>query len=365
MTFVLETPNIKIITRKNDKNAFLNTWAKYIEVNTASYKYLPLYVDFMLGYIKNIVSDESFVIVRDNTPVAIAFLPVEQIDNKNLISLCGDYTIAPLAINNNIEKTVFDYILYVAKEYNVQSIKFLIDPLIVEYTNKFNHLIKYGFVDTSSSDGLMDMRPDKEEIWKNIRKSYKPLINGILKNPEYEIVKIDAKNPDYDVHEKYRELHHKCSGRITRAKSTFDAQFEMLKNDLGSIFGLKKNGVFIGFNYFLHYQKTAVYYSASDDPDYENFKIPTYHALLWVATEYYKERGFEFMQYSNPCGYAKASGFDDYLDEKQLRISSFKIGMGVNVVPFFRGVRYFNKELFLEDLNKFKNEVEKSINESI
>ena len=131
------------------------------------------------------------------------------------------------------------------------------DPLILEYTDKFNTLLEYNFVDTSTTDCLIDLKLEEKDLWKNLRKSYKGLINSILKNDEFEIVIVDKNNADYELHELYRELHAKCAGRITRVKETFDKQFEMLENDCASLIGLKYKNKFIGFNYFFHFQKTG------------------------------------------------------------------------------------------------------------
>jgi hypothetical protein len=131
----------------------------------------------------------------------------------------------------------------------------------------------------------------------------------------------------------------------------------MLKNDQASLFGLKYKDKFIGFNYFFHYQKTVVYMSGADDPEYENSKIPIYHTILWSSFLYYKERGFDFMQFSQPCGFNKVDGFDDYLDQKQINISHFKRGMGTEMRTLFRGIKYYDKELLEKDLKEFKEKV--------
>jgi hypothetical protein len=308
-------------------------------------------------YSDTLLLDRSFVAVEENKCVGVCFLPIENIQGTISISLAGGYTIAPLSINERVEKELFSEIDAISREHNVSLIKFYLDPLIIEYQDKFNHLRKYHYIDSSSSDCLVDLTVNEDMLWSNIRKSYKPLINGILKNNDFEIVIIDRKSSDYTVHEQYRELHRKCSGRETRIKTTFDKQFEMLENDNASLFGLKYKGNFIGFNYFFHYQKTVVYASGADDPEYETSKIPIYHPILWSAIQYYKERNFEFIQFSQPCGYSKVAGFDDYLDEKQLNISLFKRGLGATTTPLFRGIKYYNQNLFLQDIQKFQEKI--------
>jgi hypothetical protein len=178
-----------------------------------------------------------------------------------------------------------------------------------------------------------------------------------MKSEDFEIIIIDQNSADYELHELYRAMHAKCAGGVTRVKETFDKQFEMLENDFASLIGLKYKDKFIGFNYFFHFQKTVIYASGADDPEYENSKIPIYHVILWNAIKYYKQREFDFIEFSQPCGYNKINGFNDYLDEKQINISHFKRGMGTKMIPAFRGVKYLDEELFLDDVEILKNKI--------
>jgi len=350
---------VLIIYKNDSKEEFLKRWNEYINNNLSSYKYTILNLEYFLLYSKYLIYDKSFIVIENNKCVGICFLPIEETKRIVTVSISDGYVFLPLSTEKRIEKEIFKEIEKICVEYKIQKVNFSIDPLILEYKDKFNTLLEYGFVDTSTTDCLIDLKLEEQDLWKNLRKSYKALINSILKNDEFEIVIIDKDNIYYKLHELYRELHAKCAGSATRVKETFDKQFEMLENDNASLIGLKLNGNFIGFNYFFHFQKTVIYASGADDPEYENSKIPIYHVILWNAIKYYKERGFDFMEFSQPCGYNKVNGFNDYLDEKQINISHFKRGMGTKMVPAFRGIKYFNKSLLLDDVDKFKEKVEK------
>jgi len=348
---------MQIIYKEDNIELFLRNWQEYIDNNLVSYKYTFLNIEYFILYSKYLIKDKSFVIIENNKCVGICFLPIEKIETIVSISISNSYVFAPLTINKRIEKKIYETIELIIQEFDIQKINFALDPLILEYKDRFNYLLEYGFVDTSTSDCLIDLKLEEKKLWTNLRKSYKALINSILKNEEFEIVIIDKKNSSYELHEIYRELHAKCAGGATRVKETFDKQFEMLENDCASLIGLKYNSKFIGFNYFFHFQKTVIYASGADDPAYENSRIPIYHVILWKAIQYYKKREFDFIEFSQPCGYNKINGFEDYLDEKQINISHFKRGMGTKMVPAFRGVKYFDKYLFLKDIKKFKDKV--------
>lgn len=349
---------MEIVYKQNNEELFLKKWQEYLDNNQVSYKYLLLNLEYFFLYSKNLIDDKSFVILENNKCVGVAFVPIEKNIDIISISIANGYVFAPLSNTKRIEKMIYEEINKICLENNIDKINFAIDPLIEIYKkHNFNTLLEYGFVDTSTTDGLINLKLEEKDLWKNLRKSYKALINNILKNDEFEIIIIDKPNSSYEIHKLYRELHAKCAGGITRVKETFDKQFEMLEKDYASLIGLKYNGKFIGFNYFFNFQKTVIYASGADDPEYENSKIPIYHVILWNAILYYKQRNFDFIEFSQPCGYSKVQGFNDYLDEKQINISHFKRGMGTKMIPAIRGIKYINNDLFLEDIEKFKNKV--------
>lgn len=345
---------MQIIYKKVNIDYFNKYWENYLSDSLASYKYLLLNLDYFLLYSNNLIADESFVIIENKKCVGICFLPIEKINGICSISISGGYVFSPLSTSKRVEKNIFIEIDNIVSKLNIQKILFALDPLILEYKEKFNSLLKYNYIDTSTTNCLVDLRISEKELWRNLQKSYKSLINKVLKSNSFEIVIIDSSKADYIIHENYRKLHYRCSGRATRSKETFDKQFEMLENDYASLIGLKYNGEYIGFNYFFHFKKTVIYASGSDEPEYENSKIPIYHTLLWNAILYYKKRNFHFIEFSQPCGYSKIQGLNDYLDEKQLNISHFKRGMGAKMVPSFRAIKYMNTDLFEQDIELFR-----------
>jgi hypothetical protein len=79
--------------------------------------------------------------------------------------------------------------------------------------------------------------------------------------------------------------------------------------------------------------------------------------MLWTAIEHYHSKKYQSLELSQPCGYNEINGFLDYLDKKQKNISSFKRGMGANMTSFYRGIKYFNQDLLIRDIDHFKDQV--------
>lgn len=343
---------MEIIFKKAKPKLFWQKWNEYLKNNIASYQYLPNFLNYMLYYSKNLYVDESFVLIQDKKPLAICFLPIEKNIHYKTITIANDYVCSPLANNKKIEKQVYNIIEKIAKKEKIAIIKFYLEPLIMEYANKFSCLQKYGYINSSSISCLLDLRQEKKELWLNLRKSYRGIIKKLLENKDFKLVIIDKDNVNFLVHEKYRKLHRLCAGKITRVKKTFDYQFKMLKDDNAIIIGLQYKKRFIGFSYFFHYNKTAIYASGVDNPTYNRF--PLYHIMIWQAINYYKKRGLEFIQLPGSGAYNLVNGFDDYFDQKLLNIAFFKRGFEGKMVPFPRGIKYYNKNKLREDLKIFR-----------
>jgi hypothetical protein len=168
---------------------------------------------------------------------------------------------------------------------------------------------------------------------------------------------MDRSNADYDLHEEYRMLHHKCAGGETRPKESFDQQFERLKAGQAVLFGLKYKQKNIAFSYFDYNADKAIYFSGADDPDYARF--PIYHALIYSAMIYFKRIGVRYLDPEQPA--CPSVQQDYYPDDKQLNIAFFKRGFGGYFMENFRGIKYFSRELFKKDMKYFEKNYLKNI----
>ena len=347
--------DLEFIYFNENNNLFFHLWDQYVTTHIVSYRYSVLVYKYLIAYSPLIIKNLSFVVKQNDKVLGICFLPIENIDGINMISHGGGFVMSPLAENDKIFESIMNKVDEIATKENCQKINFYLEALMMEYQNKYNYLKKYGYIDISSSDTIVDLRISKEELWQNIRKSYKSLINAALKSRDgLELCIYNSENITYDIFEHYRMLHEKCSGRVTRPKATFDIQYDLVKNDQAILVFLKKNNLIVGASYFSHYGKTAIYFSGADDPDFSELAI--HHPILWTAMQYYKDLGIEFMSFSSPAGFNEIDGFMDLYTKKQVNIANFKRGMGANMGPLFRGVKYLNKELLLEDIDIFKTQ---------
>ena len=346
----------KVIFKQNNEKEFWSHWQEYVLENKVSPKYLKTYIEPLVVVSKAnglLTEDKSFVYLENNKVVACVFLPIEKDSIK--IECDGDFVLAPLCKNKNIEKKVFNLIDEVAKENKVTKAMLHIDPLErKEYS--FNYLQKYNYLASSILVYFIDTRQGKD-LLSLCREGCRKLIRPLLKDKDFSVFYIDKDNPDKKVHELYKQLHHKCAGRVTRPQWTFENQFEELKQGNAALFGLKYKNKEVAFCYFSYNANKALYSSGADDPDYD--KMPLYHLLIFYAMEYFQKKGIDFIDVGQPS--SPSPQFFYYPDEKQLKIALFKRGFAGEYAEDLRGIKYFSKQKFEQDIKNFSQDYGKTI----
>lgn len=328
-------------------------YQRFLEENdNVSWNYLPEFVEYQKVYAsEKFVEDLSFAVVENNRAVSIAPLFLEKSMDVLQFSSGGEYLRAPLfsrkidnSFRKKIERAVFSEIDRIGHSHNIEKILFLLDPLAECFDH--NYLTEYGYLDTSLATAIIDLKNSREQLWKNLRKSFQAIINKTSKMFAIEVY--DHANCPFDIHEKYRLLHHKAAGRVTRNLKTFEIQYGMLKNDHASLICLKHHQDYVAFSYFFHHQRSVYYGSSSDDPDFKT-DLPLEHAILWAAVEDHKKRNHEAFE----IGWQHfGEQVFDHPSKKDLSISFFKRGFGGETKPLYRGIKYFTKRRLSEDLNK-------------
>jgi len=346
---------MKLLFKKDNKQLFEKNWNSFIKQSLVSYNYTLLKNKYSLSYISNLTDDLSFIYTENNKAKGITFLPVEKKGKIKTISIREGYVPKPFALNKRIEKIIFKKIDILSKKHNIALIKFYIDPLLTYKKQNHNSLLKYGFVDSSSTDCIIDLKKPQEVLWSNLRESHKRNIKKIKKDKSFAIEIVDYKKLNKKTHDLYEKLHHKCAGKVTRNKNTFDLQYEMLKKDRAAIFCLKYKKKYIGLLYFFHFKNGVCYASGADDPKFDHF--PIYHITIWNACKYYKKRGLRLLKLSGPNGFNEIDGFNNYFSQKQINIGHFKRGFKGEIITAYRGIKYYDKKELLKDINNFKKEI--------
>ena len=127
------------------------------------------------------------------------------------------------------------------------------------------------------------------EIKKNVRKSYKSLINWGYSNFEFKI--ISAENPNKELFIEFMKFHRKVAGKITRGDSSWLIQNSMIEaSEAFALIGFYQNNLIaaslVNYSDFEAYYAVGVY-----DRDLMAKGIPIGHGLLFKSIEIAKNFG--------------------------------------------------------------------------
>ncbi len=348
------------------KNNFTKLWDEVLsKAPYASPFYSSLFRKYSLYYAKKYLQkDLSFIVLHDNDPVAICPLFLEKNKGVECFSYAASYLRAPIIrmdigrhLRKKIEYEIFQRIDFLAKKNKVAKHMVMMDPLCeIRKNNFYNYFLEYGYLDSSIATQIVDLSKDKKQLWNDVRRRYKALINKTKRI--YQVCIFDYNNPDKKAHDLYKEMHMKgAKNDFIRLPETYEIQFKQLMADEAMLLGLKYKGSFVGFSYFVHLNKTAYYASAARDLVLDR-KVPLEHLILWEAIQYYKKRKFAFFE----LGWQQfCSQIFDKVTTKNIDIANFKKGLGGFTFEIFRGVKFYSETLFKKEISLAIQDISREI----
>lgn len=276
-------------------------------------------------------SDSSYI---NKTPYYTFYAPILSKDD-NVESGFLSYLPLPSLIGYASDKSIKKEMkIYLEKILNLGSQRIALrqDPLVNYDHQIIKSLLQEDFTPNIFYTSIIDLTLSKDELWQNIRKSYRSLINSLIKDVDYSLVIVDKDNNlkcIYDWINLYLKLVER-SGRKT-SKEQFINIEQSIKNDSGYLYLLYKDDELVsGVN--MNYSNGIANYSASGThPDYEH-KNYFSHYLLWAAINDLKIRNYKKLE-MGPIFYDNIENFYPH-SEKELSISDFKLGMGGELTPF-------------------------------
>lgn len=172
---------------------------------------------------------------------------------------------------------------------------------------------------------MIDLKAQESHIKSNIRRSYKSCISWGLR--EIEITLMSAKNANWEDFEKFKHLHHLCAGRKTRSDSTWERQFESIKN--GSSFCIlgKQGDELLTAGLFSYSYSHCSYASSASRRDM--FDKPLFHCVMWKAILHAKILNLKYFEVGEQYSYDSYSS----MTEKEKNIAKFKAGFGGDSFP--------------------------------
>lgn len=249
----------------------------------------------------------------------------------------------------DVQKRAFAYIDELADRLKIVRASFRMSPLASSFWNttppRINPLLKSGFSDISLATQVIDLSQDEKGLLREMRKGHRADITRAERILQATVLDTDTTTPE--AFERYRLLHRKAAGRVTRPLATFQMMYDWIRDGLAILSVASLNGKDVGFGLVSVYKDGAYYSSSCDDPEYNN--LPIGHILQWRAIQWLKRhsiRRYEIgLQFYSSQPHAIVS-------EKESNISFFKRGFGGDAVPLWRGERFYDKQYCLTILKE-------------
>ena len=179
---------------------------------------------------------------------------------------------------------------------------------------------------------MIDLAKTEQDLKKEIRKSFKSLINWGQSNLELMLISHNnISDQAYEEFMKFRELHFVCAGRRTRSRETWDIQYKCIEE--GTIFAILGywNGQMVTGGLF-NISDNYVYYANSASAR-DLFDKPMFHSVMWKAIRYSKDIGASLFDVGEI--YFNCQSHFPQISDKELGISKFKAGFGGQIKPIF------------------------------
>ena len=347
---------MEIIRKKDNSLLFKELWNTFIKNNeVASNCEIQKIEYYLITNKEHIVSDESFVLTdKSKKCLAICFLPIYSKPEFNYID-----GLAPISTKNKHLVKSFEYIEDVARSNNVAKIELSIDICFSQYGLwRHNYLRNYGYLDVSSNSHIFYLDKTPDDLFLQFNASTRKIIRKFERENNHKIVVYNNKNITKSVFLNYKKYHKICAGYQTRSDDSFDSMLELIRTKKSVLIELTYQNKVVGYLLLFLQYPFADMVSMANLPEYEE-SVPIYRLLLWQAIQFCSN--YKLLIGGFPAGHSLVDGFKSYIDEKQLKISQYKTFVGFNSIQVFKGVKYFNEQVMIDEISVFKEKIKKSI----
>jgi len=334
----IQKTGTKLINCSHEK--FKDLW---LEFNSVNNEILPINYSFETYEYQNAYFSEqenfedwSKILLIKDRPIAL--WPIFRLNNKYTMyggDLCMPFFSKniPIKVQEQLSNEIINgYIKFLLTEYpislkfNIQS-TFISEVLSLSYSSGFQPII--GF------EQLVNLEDSIDNIFTQIRKSYKSLINQSQRLFNIEI----HTSVSSDLWEKFILFHFQQSSRVTRSVQTWEIQKQHINKNKAILITVQENdGNYLGFALFNFNDFEAVYAVAAYDR--EKFNLPIAHGVQWEAIKYFKEKGLKKYIVGVLPSLSQS-------DPKQHNIAKFKMGFG-QTQPY---LRILNNDNFKNSIN--------------
>jgi hypothetical protein len=338
----------------------------------ATFWHQDSYVDYMLNHMTDHKSAQlSFMVEQDGRAIALCPLilenngATESLPARKELSFSGSFGPMPVvssSVSARVAKRamslVFSEIDSLAVSNGAVRTSMRDMPLKFSFFSDSlapsNQLSRFGYQDASISTLLIDLNLSEAELLKAMSKGHRSAIRAASNTLDVEV--FSGPDTTRAVFDEYVKIHALAAGRVTRPANTFDNMYNWIVAGNAGLSVASEDGKYVGFSLFFLTRGGAYYASACNVPGRRD--LPVAHVNQWGTIRWLKEHGYRFYE----------TGWQQYgpqhhgvPSEKELSIELFKRGFGGDVVPLFRGEKYYDAEFYRSVMNARTEQVASTI----
>ncbi len=333
---LIELSKFEIKLKKDD----LESWDEFEnEVDYLPICYSSSYADFNLAFQKYHGGDwidYSIIFRTQNKTIAIWPVSISFKDNQYNLNSFRVPLLPPIFSNTsskkNRKKVIYDLNkilkfmcdkLKINKKFLNSYFPFFNSPGLplwfAMHTNQLQKLrVEY--------DLFLDINSNLDEIKKNFRKSYKPLISSALSTwKSFKLTKYDK-----ETWSEFKELHFEAAGRVTRSEETWNIQHELIRDKKAFLAYLRdEKNKMIACGFYWHTKSECEYGVGAFDRSL--FDRPIGHLVQYIAIEEMIKRQIKWYR----VGRKANKNNEPPPDKKEEDISLFKQGFSSHTMPVY------------------------------
>lgn len=323
-------PEVQLFSQEYQLN-----WDPVIQnVDFKPVQYSPFWITYQ-EYYEEGRSEELlpfyFIFLMKKQPIAVWPLSIRKISDRYVCSFLNDDIFPPLFMKGFYHKSArkvfhkcWDILEILQKHFNFQNLKFVHNYYGPQITiSEFQiFLCEKGAKINLLHGSAVNLLQSLEDIKSNVRDSYKSLINKGQRIFEYRAY--NGENITREIYKEVQDLHLRMAGRVTRSQSSWDEQYNWIKDNNAFLNCSYQNGSLIGASLFPYTEDMTLYLIGVYERNL--FDQPISHFLLMEAIRYFHERGVRVL-YLGLCNYE-----NDFSkpDKKSIKISDFKKGFATH-----------------------------------
>jgi hypothetical protein len=313
------------------------------------------YTSWFLSYIevlnsKSRIQNYSFVLNKNDIPIAIVPLYIENIEESWQISMGQEPIYAPIFSYDILSEDIFKYYEYImveiekiAKKYKCVLARFHYSPLLYSKKSQ-NYYKEFGYrneiiypdwyIFKSNHSYIIDLNKSNEVLTKNIRSRYRTNINRTSRL--VNLIILDKFYFEKKLFNKYVDLYYQVKG-LKRTIEAFRFDEFAVKNGFQSILLCEYKDMLIGAVALHTHKKKARYNSSIQLYNVDKGIYPN-HFLLKSSIDYLKRDDFELFEIGE-----QVSPSELYkISKKEENLSHFKSGWGGHLIPWIKVQKEFN-----------------------